>query len=151
LLSLFSSLLFVIGRPQDALFTSDNFVSNVVQSGNVHVIEYFSKMCGSCKEFEPTWDQVANSIENEYRIGRVNIDTKEGMRLAKEQGILKRGIPAIQVVAGKDSSIVMAGKLLGFSDILQSISTINQGFNSKKHPGTGLFMRPGFDTMNEEL
>lgn len=41
-------------------------------------------MCGSCKEFDPTFTKLAKHFEKEVSIGRVNIDKPEGMKLAQE-------------------------------------------------------------------
>lgn len=127
----------------------DNFTSDVVESKHVFVLEYYSKMCGSCKEFEPIWEHVANSIDNEYRIGRVNIDSKEGMSLAKKQGFLKLGIPAVQVVAGSHSEIVMAGKPMSQAALQRSISATAQRYQPTKHPETGLYIHSEFYSENK--
>mmetsp|Transcript_63474 Transcript_63474/g.127463 ORF Transcript_63474/g.127463 Transcript_63474/m.127463 type:complete len:148 (-) Transcript_63474:235-678(-) len=136
-------------RDQDLIFTAENFTTSVVESKTVFVVEYYSKMCGSCKEFEPIWSRVASSIESEYGIGRVNIDSKEGMKLAKQQGILKLGIPAVQVVAGSHSSVVMAGKSLSQAELQKSISQTAQRYKSTKHPDTGLYVHSDFFSENK--
>lgn len=43
-------------------------------------------MCGSCKEFAPTWDKVANSMKS-IATAKINVDTKDGAKLASSLGI----------------------------------------------------------------
>ena len=50
-------------------------------------------MCGSCKEFEPTWESLSEELKlsSKVKVGRCSIDDKLGMKLAQEQGILNQG------------------------------------------------------------
>ena len=96
LFTLLSPLAVAASDRNDRLLTVDNW-SEVLVSKNVWVVEYYSNMCGSCKEFEKTWGKLARSLESEYAIARVSIDSKPGMALAKAQGVLSKGIPAVQV------------------------------------------------------
>ena len=109
-------------------------------------MEYYSKMCGSCKEFEPTWNQLATSLENEYKIARVSIDSKPGMQLAKQQGVLKRGIPAVQIVAGSHSDILMAGKVESLASLKAKVASAATRYKAVRHSDTGLMVHSEFYT-----
>ena len=62
----------------------DNFTSTVIKSPNIWIIEYYSEMCGTCQEFYETWNLLTKSFEG-VKFGRVNIDDKKGMELAKQE------------------------------------------------------------------
>jgi len=90
----------------------DNFDDLVVKSKEPYLIEYFSSKCGSCNQFSPTWDKLVGRQQTGHlKFGRVQIDTAEGMQLAQRQGIMSRGIPAVQLHAGEASELLMAGNL----------------------------------------
>ena len=96
----------VLGSDEGLMLTSNNWGTEVLASKNVWIVEYYSKMCGSCKEFTPTWDALKSSLSGEYRTARVCIDSKPGMKLAKDQGVLAKGIPAVQVRVRHRSALI---------------------------------------------
>jgi hypothetical protein len=52
--------------------------------------EFYSAMCGSCKEFTPTWDQLNKSLHRNVNTAKINIDEPEGMQVAQNLGVLGR-------------------------------------------------------------
>jgi thioredoxin-like negative regulator of GroEL len=103
-------------------------------------------MCGSCKDFEPIWTQLATSLETEYKVVRVSIDSKPGMQLAKQQGVLKRGIPAVQIVAGSHSDILMAGKVESLASLKAKVASAALRYKAVRHGATGLMVHSEFYT-----
>ena len=79
----------------------DNFTSTVIKSPNIWIIEYYSEMCGTCQEFYETWNSLTKSFEG-VKFGRVNIDDKKGMELAKQEKALDNAIPAVRLIYGKN-------------------------------------------------
>ena len=63
--------------PSDAI----NFDEVVLGSDEVWMLEFYSDMCGSCKQFTPKYVQLAQNHPT-IRSGNVNIDKADGMRLA---------------------------------------------------------------------
>merc|ERR1719235_2335206 len=64
-----------------------------------YVIEFYSRMCGSCKEFAPAWHVLAQTATKwQIAAARVNIDDSKGMDLAEKLGILEHGIPTVQLL-----------------------------------------------------
>lgn len=55
-----------------------NFDEKIKKDPRVFVMEFYSPMCGSCKEFAPKWEKLEKVLE-EKLIGaaKVNIDNKE--------------------------------------------------------------------------
>jgi len=75
------------------------------------LVEFHSPMCGSCKEFEPVFKRVSASLGQNIAVGTVNIDTKEGMSIAKSLGVLEEGLPNVRLMnkrggASRGSSIL---------------------------------------------
>ena len=60
------------------------FDSVVVDSKEVYLVEFYSGMCGSCKEFSPIWNEVAASLQGKIETEKINIDDKAGMEVAKK-------------------------------------------------------------------
>ena len=79
----------------------DNFTSTVIKSPNIWILEYYSEMCGTCQEFYETWNSLTKSFEG-VKFGRVNIDDKKGMELAKQEKALESAIPAVRLIYGKN-------------------------------------------------
>ncbi len=80
--------------------SADNYEEQVLASPEVWVVEYYSSRCGSCVQFEKTWDEVTSTLKK-VKVGRVNIENKGGMELAERFGVLDSGIPNVRVVHGK--------------------------------------------------
>ena len=68
-----------------------SFRESVINDDRVWLVEFYSEMCGSCKEFAPTWDMIEQSLPN-MSCGKVNIDTPEGMKIAQELNVLEEEI-----------------------------------------------------------
>lgn len=78
----------------------NHFDSEVQGDDRVWVIEFFSKMCGSCQEFAPTWSKLKKKLPS-FRVAEVDIDQKAGMQLAEKLGVLEEGIPCLRLFHSK--------------------------------------------------
>lgn len=95
---------------------STNFEGKLSDLGKAWVVKFYSEMCGSCKEFEPTWSKVLSKIKAEFNVGKVNIDIKEGMEVARKYNILNEaGIPSIAVFRDKDLTKRTSTNVEGYS------------------------------------
>jgi thiol-disulfide isomerase/thioredoxin len=103
-----------------------NFKTEVTDSNNVWVVEFGSTMCGTCKEFMPTWESVVEATKN-VKHGQVMIDGKEGMDLAMELGVMDQGIPNVQVCATDGCKSVMGGDALSAGVLKGKISQLTEG------------------------
>lgn len=108
---------------------SNNFKDTVTDSQNVWVVEFGSTMCGTCKEFMPTWEAVVGDTKN-VKHGQVMIDGKEGMDLAMELGVMDQGIPNVQVCATESCQSVMGGNALSAGALKSKINEIVEGLTA---------------------
>ncbi|KRX03614.1 Thioredoxin-like fold [Pseudocohnilembus persalinus] len=130
LIAIFSATLALSGET----INQDNYKNKVLSDATpkTWLIEYYSEMCGSCKEFSPILDKLAESYKQKgLSIGQVNIDRPEGFQLAKEQEMLDVGIPALVLVHPTSGIIenLMAGDLLTEQQLKSKIDGILQVIN----------------------
>ena len=72
------------------------FTNDVLDDERVWAIEFYSGMCGSCKEFAPKWEFLQEKM-SAVVTSKVNIDEKPGMDLAQKLGVLQEGLPNIRL------------------------------------------------------
>ena len=100
-------------------FTADNFESEVLQSDQPVLVDFWAEWCGPCRQIAPTVDEVAAEYEGRAVVGKVNIDHHPD--IASQYGI--RSIPNLLIFSdGKvQQQIVGAvgkGELTGALDKL---------------------------------
>ena len=88
--------------------TSENFESEVVNSGKTFLLDFWAPWCGPCRMLAPVIDQLAAeqtdvkvckvNIDGTKAVGKINVD-EEGS-LAERFGILS--IPTLIVVRGNE-------------------------------------------------
>ena len=76
------------------------------------------------------------------QIGRINIDKKEGLKLAQNVGVLDNGIPNIQLMKGKTQDITIMRGIDELFDEQKLLSTINLNLKKMQSLGNGdLYIR----------
>ena len=92
-------------------FDMTSFKSNVIDDERVWLVEFYSTMCGSCKEFSGVWSKIEASMKS-IETTKINIDHPEGMEVAKALRVLDEGVPNVRLLNSKTNSngvTVMSG------------------------------------------
>ena len=73
--------------------TDDNFESEVLQSAEAVLVDYWAEWCGPCKMIAPVLDEIAAEYEGRVKIAKLNID--DNPNTPPRYGI--RGIPTLML------------------------------------------------------
>jgi thioredoxin 1 len=73
--------------------TDDNFESEVLQSSEPVLVDYWAEWCGPCKMIAPVLDEIAGEYEGRVKVAKLNID--DNPNTPPRYGI--RGIPTLML------------------------------------------------------
>src|SRR5579862_4786850 len=82
-----------MAAPNIVTVTQANFTTEVLQSAQPVLVDFWAEWCGPCKMLSPILDELAEEYNGRVRIGKVNID--EFQELAAQYGI--RSIPTLLI------------------------------------------------------
>jgi thioredoxin 1 len=71
--------------------TEDNFKSEVLESSQPVLVDFWAEWCGPCKMIAPAIEELANEFDGKAKIAKLNVDDEQGV--AMEYGI--RSIPTL--------------------------------------------------------
>lgn len=55
-------------------FTSENFVSEVLQSDIPVFVDFYADWCGPCKRMAPMIAEIAAEYDGKVKVGKINVD-----------------------------------------------------------------------------
>eukprot|EP01060_Flectonema_neradi_P039068 TRINITY_DN845_c1_g1_i1.p1 TRINITY_DN845_c1_g1~~TRINITY_DN845_c1_g1_i1.p1 ORF type:complete len:278 (+),score=75.34 TRINITY_DN845_c1_g1_i1:67-834(+) len=123
------------------LNSMNEFTTTVLESKEAFAVEFYSNMCGSCKEFGPVWDEYAAG-NPPVRTAKVDIDSKGAKEIADTLGVMEEGIPNVRVFSGVDETgtSIMKGDPLKPHDLKTKIQEALKPLK-KKGKKTGIYRK----------
>ena len=76
--------------------TDASFQSDVVDSGEIVVVDFWAEWCGPCRQIGPALEELAGELSGKVTIAKVNID--ENPETPGRLGV--RGIPTLMLFKG---------------------------------------------------
>ena len=77
----------------ELIFTKDNFEAEVLNSDLPVVVDFWASWCGPCRMLAPLIKSLAEDLEGEAKVGKINID--EESELASKYQIMS--VPTVML------------------------------------------------------
>ena len=87
--------------------TDDTFASEVLQSEQIVLVDYWAEWCGPCKMIAPILDSIANEYAGRLKVAKLNIDENP----ATPANYAVRGIPTLMIFKNGSIEATKVGAL----------------------------------------
>lgn len=102
-------------------FNESNFQSEVIDSAQPVLVDFWAEWCGPCKMIGPVIDQLSSEVEGQAKVGKVNVD--EARNLSVKYGVksiplllfFKDGEVKDQIVGANVTKDMLKQKLLALA------------------------------------
>ncbi|WP_337267736.1 thioredoxin [Oryzifoliimicrobium ureilyticus] len=83
----------------------NNFQSEVLESAEPVVVDFWAEWCGPCKMIAPSLEEIAVEMQGKVKVAKLNID--ENPELAAQFGV--RSIPTLAIFKGGEVKDISVG------------------------------------------
>jgi thioredoxin 1 len=103
--------------------TDDNFQSEVLDSSQPVLVDFWAEWCGPCKMIAPAIEELASEFDGTAKVAKVNVDENPG--LAQKYGV--RSIPTLLFFRdGKVAEQMVGAAPKGaLADKLKALAAVN--------------------------
>jgi thioredoxin 1 len=84
---------------------TSNFQSEVLESAEPVVVDFWAEWCGPCKMIAPSLEEISLEMEGKIKVAKVNID--ENPDIAAQYGV--RSIPTLAMFKGGEVADIKVG------------------------------------------
>lgn len=84
---------------------NNNFQSEVLQSAEPVIVDFWAEWCGPCKMIAPALEEISSELQGKVKIAKVNID--ENPELAAQYGV--RSIPTLLMFKNGEVADIKVG------------------------------------------
>ena len=102
----------------EAVFTTQNFETEVLKSAQPVLVDFYADWCGPCKMMAHVIEELAGMYEGRAKVGKLNVDLNE--EIAMKYGVMS--IPTLLVI--KNGQVV--GKMVGVQSKEAVMAALNQ-------------------------
>ncbi|CUX29849.1 MULTISPECIES: thioredoxin [Agrobacterium] len=82
-----------------------NFQSEVLESSEPVVVDFWAEWCGPCKMIAPSLEEISSELAGKVKVAKLNID--ENPELAAQFGV--RSIPTLAIFKGGEVADIKVG------------------------------------------
>ena len=102
--------------PNTLEFTDENFATEVLESDQPVLVDFWAEWCGPCKMLAPTIDELAEDFAGKAKVGKVETDNNKDV--AMKYGI--SALPTVLIFKGGEVKETIVG-LRGKADLAQAL------------------------------
>jgi thiol-disulfide isomerase/thioredoxin len=125
------------------LKSMEDFNAIMAENQEAWTIEFYSKYCGSCSEFMPTFEALAHG-HPEMNFAKVGIDAKPGREIADHLKAMKLGLPCVQLVRRPSvQTPLVTGDVMLLTDVENKLSAAIADANLVKDEKSGKYRLSG--------